>query len=144
MPVSDVISGGSGTPGSTRRSKVATSSRRSILTAPISTMRAPRPTPVVSRSTTQKRASSSGVSAGGDQSASAMSPSPTEAQPGVRAHDLVQQALDEPRRRAAQGEQPACRFLRGERAPMRVQRIHEPVSATERELKLSVHEHMFA
>ncbi len=67
-----------------------------------------------------------------------------EAEPGVRADDLVQQARDEPRRRAAQGEQPACRFLRGERAPVRVQRIHESVSATERELKLSVHEHMFA
>ena len=67
-----------------------------------------------------------------------------QAEPGIRADHLVQQAGHEPRRRAAQGEQPACRFLRGERAPMRVQRIHEPVSATERELKLSVHEHMFA
>ena len=57
-----------------------------------------------------------------------------EAEPRVRADDLVQQPLDESRRRAAQGEQPACRFLRSERAPMRVQRIHEPVSATEREL----------
>ncbi|MDX6402221.1 MAG: hypothetical protein QOF27_2827, partial [Gaiellaceae bacterium] len=67
-----------------------------------------------------------------------------EAQAAIGAHDIVQEPLDERRRRAAQGEQPACRLLRGERAPMRVQRIHEPVSATERELKLSIHEHMFA
>ncbi len=134
MPVIEVITGGSGTPGSTSRSNVRTTSRRSIRTAPISTMRAPRPTPVVSRSTTQKRASSSGVSAGGAQAGEPDVALTDEAEPAVGAHDLVQQAPHERRRRAAQGEQPACRFLRGERPAVRMQRIDEAVGASEREL----------
>ena len=135
MPVMDVITGGSGTPGSTSRSKVATGSSPSILTAPISTMRAPRPTPVVSRSTTQKRACSSGVSA----RRRPVRPAPCRRRRTrqSRVSDRTtscSRRLTSSRRRATQGEQPACRFLRSERLAMRDQRIDQPVSATEREL----------
>ena len=80
--------------------------------------------------------SSSGVSAGGAQSARPTSPSPTRQSRLSRAHDLVQQPPDERRRRALQREQAPGRVLRPERAAMRVQRIDQPVCATERELKL--------
>ena len=65
MPVSRLMRGGIGMPGSTRRESVPTCSPPSSRTAPISTMRAPAPTPVVSRSTTVQAASSSGVLGGG-------------------------------------------------------------------------------
>ena len=88
---------------------------------------------------------SSGVSAGGDQLGEPDVAVADEAEPRCpSARPRAAGAVTSSRRRAAQGEQPACRSCAANGLAMRVQRIDEPVSATERELKLSVHEHMFA
>ena len=135
MPVIWVMRGGIGMPGSTRREIRATCSSPSSRTAPISTMRALAPTPVVSRSTTVHEAEPERCTRLRGQPDEADAAVVAAHEAGVVLHDLLEHPPGKLARHARQGQERTGRPFGGQRLSALLDQRCEPVSRPQLELE---------